>query len=65
MKALKACETPRRIQMENIPNQIRAKLKRLCPYAGPYIPNSVRENARQFWRTPFDPDKYAGWQWDD
>jgi hypothetical protein len=65
MKALKACETPRRIQMENIPNQIRAKLKRLCPYAGPYIPNSVRENAKHLWSAPSDPDKYAGWQWDD
>ena len=51
--------------MNNISKEIRAKLKRLCPYVGSYIPNSVRENARQFWRTPFDPDKYAGWQWDD
>ena len=51
--------------MNNISKEIRAKLKRLCPYVGPYIPNSVKENARQFWRAPFDPDEYAGWQWDD
>jgi hypothetical protein len=31
--------------MNNIPKEIRAKLKRLCPYVGPNIPNSVREKA--------------------
>jgi hypothetical protein len=51
--------------MNNIPKKIRAKLKRLCPYVGSYIPNSVRENARDFWPAPYDPDKHAGWQWDD
>ena len=51
--------------MENISNQIRAKLKRLCPYAGPYIPNSVRQNARHIWTAPYDPGKDAGWWWDE
>jgi hypothetical protein len=49
--------------MDNISNEIRAYLKRLCPYVGPNIPNSVREKARDFW-APYDPDEYAGWQWD-
>ena len=31
--------------MNNISKKIRAKLKRLCPYVGSYIPDSVRENA--------------------
>ena len=51
--------------MDNISKEIRAKLKRLCPYVGSYIPNSVRENARQFWQAPFDPDESACWHWDD
>ena len=50
--------------MDNISKKIRGKLKRLCPYVGSNIPNSVREKARDFW-APYDPDKYAGWQWDD
>jgi hypothetical protein len=50
--------------MDNISNEIRAKLSRWCPYVGSDIPNSVREKARDFW-APYDPDKYAGWQWDD
>jgi hypothetical protein len=41
--------------MDNISKQIRAKLKRLCPYFGSYIPNSVRQDAGE------DP----GWFWDD
>ena len=35
--------------MNNISKEIRAKLKRLCPYVGSNIPNSVREKARDFW----------------
>src|SRR4029077_8095677 len=35
-----------RTQMNNIPKEIRERLKRLCPYVGPNIPNSVREKAR-------------------
>lgn len=49
----------------NIPKEIRAQLKRLCPYVGPSIPNSVREKARDFWAPPFNPGEYAGWQWHD
>ena len=51
--------------MDNISNEIRAYLKRLCPYVGPNIPNSVREKARDFWSAPGDPDSNTGWQWDD
>jgi hypothetical protein len=50
--------------MDNISKEIRGTLKRLCPYVGSNIPNSVREKAIDFW-APYDPDKYAGWQWDD
>jgi hypothetical protein len=50
--------------MNNIPKEIRERLKRLCPYVGSNIPNSVREKARDFW-APRNPDEYAGWQWDD
>jgi hypothetical protein len=35
--------------MNNISKEIRGKLKRLCPYVGSNIPNSVREKARDFW----------------
>jgi hypothetical protein len=51
--------------MDNISKEIRANLKRLCPYVGSNIPNSVREKAREFWPAPYGPDEYAGWQWDD
>jgi hypothetical protein len=50
--------------MNNLSKEIRGTLKRLCPYVGSNIPNSVREKASDFW-APYDPDKYAGWQWDD
>jgi hypothetical protein len=54
--------------MNNISNEIRAKLKRLCPYVGSDIPDSVRENAREYWKhrpDPHDLDEAAGWHWDD
>jgi hypothetical protein len=51
--------------MNNISKEIREELKRLCPYVGSNIPNSVKEKAREFWSAPGDPDKHAGWQWDD
>jgi len=40
------------------------KMKRLCPYVGPNIPDRARQNAKEFWPPPLDPDEYAGWQWD-
>ena len=43
--------------MNNISNEFRAHLKRLCPYVGSYIPNSVRERARHFWPAPYNLDK--------
>lgn len=43
---------------------IRAKLKRLCPYVGSDIPDSVRQKAREMWPAPRDPDRDACWQWD-
>ena len=51
--------------MNNISKEIRGKLKRLCPYVGSNIPNSVRAKAREFWPAPYGPDEYADWQWDD
>jgi hypothetical protein len=51
--------------MDSISNQIRVKLKRLCPYVCSYIPNSVRQNARHIWVKPYEPDKHAGWKWVD
>jgi len=39
--------------MNNISKEIRAKLKRLCPYVGSYIPNPVRENAKHLWPAHF------------
>jgi hypothetical protein len=51
--------------MDNISNQIRAKLKRLCPYVGSYIPNSVRQDARKYWQPLYDAGKEPGWFWDD
>jgi hypothetical protein len=51
--------------MNNIPKEIRERLKRLCPYVGPNIPDSVKEKAREFWRAPYGPDEDASWQWDD
>jgi hypothetical protein len=56
-----------RIQMNNIPEKIRATLKRLCPYVGPNIPESVRKKTRELWkhwRGTIDLDECAGWQWD-
>jgi hypothetical protein len=53
------------IQMNNISNQIRAKLKRLCPYVGSYIPNSVRQDARKYWQPLYDAGTDPGWFWDD
>jgi hypothetical protein len=50
--------------MRMIPKETRANLKRLCPYSGPYIPRSVRENAREFY-TARSLDEFAGWVWDD
>ena len=52
-----------RTQMNNIPKEIRERLKRLCPYVGPNIPNSVREKAREFWPAPYRSDEDVGWQW--
>jgi hypothetical protein len=45
-------------------NILRANLKKLCPYSGPHIPNSVREKAIQCWPAR-NVDEVAGWQWDD
>jgi hypothetical protein len=52
--------------MNNISKEIRAELKRLCPYVGSNIPDSVRENARELCnRTdPHDVDEAFGWHWD-
>jgi hypothetical protein len=50
--------------MDNIPKEIRANLKRLCPYIGPSVPDLIRERAREFW-APHDPEEWATWQWDD
>jgi hypothetical protein len=49
----------------NISKEIRANLKRLCPYVGSNIPDSVRENARDLWWDCYDPAKSGHWQWDD
>ena len=49
----------------NIPEDIRANLKRLCPYIGPYIPDSVRQNARSLWWRDYNPEKSGEWRWDD
>jgi hypothetical protein len=54
--------------MSIIASTVRARLKRLCPYVGSNIPDSVRENARHLCPPSYDPDKYLkylGWQWDD
>jgi hypothetical protein len=45
LKLSKPAKLQEGIEMDNISNQIRAKLKQLCPYVGSYIPNSVRQNA--------------------
>jgi hypothetical protein len=45
----------------HLPVEIRARLKRLCPYVGRDIPDSVKENARHVF--PYGL-KYAGWQWE-
>jgi hypothetical protein len=47
--------------MNNIPEQIRAKLKQLYPYVGSYIPDSVRQNGIERTRAGYTP----GWFWDD
>jgi hypothetical protein len=49
--------------MNTIPEQIRTKLKRLCPYVGPYIPETVKEKAKQFW--PSSRPEQGTWQWDE
>jgi hypothetical protein len=51
--------------MNNIPKEIRAKLKRLSPYIGD-VPESVRQKAREFWSAPrCNVDEDAGWHWDN
>jgi hypothetical protein len=50
--------------MNTIPNEIRARLKRLSPYAGPFVPDSVRENAKYVWPAHCDQSKCAGWIWE-
>ena len=37
----------------------------MCPYVGSYIPKFVRQYARHYWTAPYDPDKDAGWWWDE
>jgi hypothetical protein len=46
--------------MNDIPDEIRAKLKRLSPYVGDNLPDSVREQAKYF-----APGAAPGWRWDD
>jgi hypothetical protein len=46
--------------MNDIPEQIRAELKRLSPYVGDNIQDTVREAARHY----LLDDENAGWEWD-
>jgi len=48
-----------------ISKEVRAKLKRLCPYIGPNVPESVRQSARGFWGDRYDPENTGQWLWDD
>jgi hypothetical protein len=65
LKLPKPAKLQEGIQMDNISNEIRAKLKRLCPYVGSYIPSSVRRDARKYWQPLYDTGKDPGWFWDD
>jgi hypothetical protein len=50
--------------MNNISKEIRAKLKRLSPYIGTHIPDSVKIMRDGLWAPSEVPEK-AGWNWDD
>jgi hypothetical protein len=54
-------DSPQR--MDNIPKEIREKLKRLSPYIGADVPESVRQKAREFWPT-HHMEEDAGWHCD-
>lgn len=50
--------------MYNTPEEIRAKLKRLCPYQGASIPESVRQMGKGYWGPKY-PEQHGHWFWDD
>lgn len=46
----------------NIPDEIRARLKRLSPYNGPFVPRSVKAMAHDIWGP--DHPNHGGWDWE-